>query len=298
MDKVLVMLSTYNGERFLRQQLDSLLTQKEVSVEILARDDGSKDGTLDILNEYAGNNAITVLAESNRGAAESFLHLLELAPAGYDYYAFCDQDDFWKEDKLYSAVSQLSIADQTKPALYYSGQILTDENLNLLHYHDLNTNRSVYANFVFNQMAGCTAVFNGALLQQLKRFHPKGIYGHDVWCYKVCAALDGAIFVESRGHILYRQHGNNVVGLKKGLRGQIQNAKKYIFKYRPSSYASQLLDAYGSELSDEWQKFVDAVKRANTDAASRRRLLRNPQIKFNSTTLRLIFILKVLLRKM
>ena len=97
--KVQILMSTYNGERFLREQIESLLRQSWKNVEILIRDDGSKDGTREILNEYSDKyENIQVYLESNLGVARSFFELLKKSDA--DYVAFCDQDDICLEKKI------------------------------------------------------------------------------------------------------------------------------------------------------------------------------------------------------
>ena len=148
-------------------------------------------------------------------------------------------------------------------------------------------------------MAGCTAVFNRALLEKLKRYVPQNVFGHDVWCFKLCAATGGTIVVESKGHILYRQHGNNVVGLEDSFHGKMQRAKKYIFVYKDSSYAAEILKAYGTELDKEWKNFLELIcKAANGNLSAKIKLLNSKMVYFNSSTLRVLFIVKVILGKM
>src|SRR5690242_9732967 len=105
---VQVLLSTYNGEPYLRPQLDSVLAQDYPRLTILARDDSSQDGTLALLREYAARYpALTVLSGENRGAAQSFMQLLQWSSPAADYFAFCDQDDVWHSDKISRAVEWL-----------------------------------------------------------------------------------------------------------------------------------------------------------------------------------------------
>ncbi len=297
MEKVLILLSTYNGANYLPELLTSLFAQKDIDLHILIRDDGSKDNTIDYLKKLEDDRVEYYIGENKR-AVGSFLELLQKAPLTYDYYAFCDQDDVWLEDKVISAIRKLRSVESEKPSLYYSGQIITDSELNVLYNHNLDVRRSVKANCVFNQMAGCTAVFNRALLSELKKYHPENIYGHDVWCYRVCAALKGNIVVESEGKILYRQHGDNVVGLQSGLKGKWNSMKNYIFKYNSSSYACEILHGYDSQLDENWRSFLQKIVKANTSFKARIHLLTDTEIKFRSFSLRMIFILKVLLRKM
>ena len=102
---VTVLMSTYNGERFLKEQLDSILQQQDVDVRLCVRDDGSTDGTMDILLEYA--DAIELTIGNNFGVGNSFMSMVYSANLESDYYAFSDQDDIWMPDKLISAVDEL-----------------------------------------------------------------------------------------------------------------------------------------------------------------------------------------------
>ena len=95
--KVLILLSTYNGERYIKEQIESLLKQENVKVSILVRDDGSTDGTINILNEYQKQGKLKWYTGENLKPAKSFMNLVENAPE-YEYYAFCDQDDVWLKD--------------------------------------------------------------------------------------------------------------------------------------------------------------------------------------------------------
>ena len=107
MRSVIVLLSTYNGERYLRQQIDSLLNQKNVSLRILARDDGSNDATMSILKEYADKHDIfSYYQGENCGPAKSFLDLISKAEKA-DYYALCDQDDIWEINHLEVLLSNI-----------------------------------------------------------------------------------------------------------------------------------------------------------------------------------------------
>lgn len=297
MDKVLILLSTYNGEKYLPALIASLLKQKDVDLHILVRDDGSKDNTIPYLKTIADKRVEYYIGQNKR-AVGSFLELIQKAPLDYDYYAFADQDDVWQEDKISTAVRKLSSVESKKPALYYSGQIITDSDLNVLYKHNLDTKRSVKANCVFNQMAGCTAVFNKFLLQELQKYSPKNIYGHDVWCYRVCAALDGNIIVDSEGKIFYRQHGDNAVGLQSGLKGKCKTARDYIFKYNASSYAEEILNGYSEQLDERWKLFFENISQSNSSVKHRMNILKDSEIDFNSFVLKIIFYIKVLLKKL
>lgn len=111
-------MTTYNGEKYLKEQLDSLLKQVGVSVKILVRDDGSTDQTKSILDTYQKKGLIDWYCGEHLNAPRGFLDLINRAPNA-DYYAFCDQDDVWDSDKLFIAVNLLSQYDDKLPLLKF-----------------------------------------------------------------------------------------------------------------------------------------------------------------------------------
>ena len=100
-EKVLVLLSTYNGENYLPVQLRSVFCQTGVTVKVFARDDGSTDKSVSILKEWAGNSCLEYTCGENIGAARSFMKLLaDVNEEESEWFAYCDQDDEWQEEKL------------------------------------------------------------------------------------------------------------------------------------------------------------------------------------------------------
>ena len=141
---VLVLMSTFNGERFIDEQLISLLNQKNIKLKILIRDDGSSDRTVSILKKYKKRYpSIKLILGNNIGAKFSFLDLIHEAlklKMKYDYYAFCDQDDYWKKEKLITAINKLQILNNNSPNLYLGQTQLVDSNLNYLKTKSLKIN--------------------------------------------------------------------------------------------------------------------------------------------------------------
>ena len=125
MKKVLVLMSTYNGEKYLGQQIESILAQEKVDVHLMIRDDGSTDNTRNVLKRYENNDRITIKYGKNTGVGVSFLKLLYVNMDA-DYYAFSDQDDVWKKDKLIAGIRKLE--EINGPALYASNQTVTDKD--------------------------------------------------------------------------------------------------------------------------------------------------------------------------
>lgn len=130
--KVAILISTYNGEKYLKEQMDSLLNQTYKNIDIYIRDDSSTDGTIKIIEEYIKNTSnIKLIKGENLGFVKSFFELLKEVREA-DYYAFCDQDDIWMEDKIERAVEFLSKLDENKANLYFSNSDYYDGEMNFI----------------------------------------------------------------------------------------------------------------------------------------------------------------------
>lgn len=211
--KVCILLSTYNGEKYLREQLESLLLQEDVELTIVARDDGSKDSTLQILEEYSKKDErVTYFVGDNVGPAQSFFDLIIKSPDA-DYYAFCDQDDVWDSDKLKIAVRFLEKEDNTKPNMYYSNLRIVDQDLKFyrLSHAEPSVQENKYSVLTEDMATGCTVVFNRTTAEYVRTGSPEYCSMHDTWIYMICKFFGKTIY-DFDAHISYRQHGNNVVG--------------------------------------------------------------------------------------
>lgn len=219
---VLILLSTYNGEKYLKEQLDSLLTQKGVSVQLLVRDDGSSDSTIEILREYSSSNDnITVLAESNVGCRKSYNNLMSYALSHlpkFDYYAFSDQDDVWDDNKLSYAVGRLENHVQNPLRLYNSSYRVVDEELSFKYQQAFNRKHTLGEALMMINALGCTMVFTDSLMAQTIKIinseEANSFYmpNHDGWMYLAAITSNAYIYYDTIPHINYRQHGKNVIG--------------------------------------------------------------------------------------
>lgn len=237
MDTVAVVMSTYNGEKYLREQLDSIIAQKDVIVSLYVRDDGSCDGTKEILNEYAEKHEnIIVDFAQNVGVGNSFMNALYSTPDSYDYYAFADQDDIWCENKLYEAIKFLK---ESGKFLYASNQENVDKDGNSLGLRWGKDDERVFLTPVgiigTNVLCGCTMVMTAKfakLICEANRRPSESVLkvkNHDGWIAVVAATYNGLIY-DNRSFIKYRQHGNNVVGsYKPSLRQKLNQRKKKLF---------------------------------------------------------------------
>ena len=229
MKKVQILMSTYNGETYLSKQIDSILAQNYPAIQLLIRDDGSKDNTKEILKEYENKfEQITVIYGENVGVNGSFFSLVEMSDA--DYIAFADQDDIWLPDKVKKAVEQLEQVQGA--ALYACNKILIDGNDNIIKENDGRKMAPSFSNALVESICtGCTIVMNRKLTEQLKIHIPEHAVLHDWWCYLLAAYL-GTVIYDENAYIWYRQHENNVVGAANHIWDKIKFNVHYILKNR------------------------------------------------------------------
>ncbi len=299
MKNVLVIMATYNGEKYIDEQIQSLLCQKDVNVSILVRDDGSKDSTRDKLNEYQQKGILEWYTGEHLNVQKGFFDLMKKAvERDCDFVAFCDQDDVWDEDKLSVAVDRLSQFDSEIPALYYCGQRLVDKDCNFLADHTLNKDRTLKTRFVLSDFAGCTGVFNKALLKEALSYEPEYMLMHDTWILKICLCLGGNVVVDPNAHMSYRQHGKNTVGLGRGIRDYYKQVKQYINEYKVREQMQELLLGFGDRMVPQYKAIAEACCDYKTNSKSRKMLLDKKNVDFCSFGLNLTYKIKVLINKL
>ncbi|RGI91212.1 glycosyltransferase [Blautia obeum] len=216
---IAVILGTYNGEEFVEEQILSILKQKDVLVHIFARDDGSNDRTVDILQKYERNYLNFHLMNEgkiiNKGIKDNFICTLKWAlsfPDNFEYFAFSDQDDVWEERKLISGINKIKNSTNENGALYYSNKTIVDKRLDIL-YQEKFYEKNSFSNFYFVSHAyGCTMVFNRKLAILGSKYISNAAHFHDDWIHRLAICLNSEIIFDENSYILYRQHGNNTCG--------------------------------------------------------------------------------------
>ena len=248
---VQVLLSAYNGEKYLVSQLDSILAQTGVEVSVLVRDDASTDHTKEILENYAQKHInIRWYSGDNLGVQRSFFELLDMADAGRDYYAFADQDDFWLPEKLQKAVNELEKEEKNQPLLYGSKVVYASEDLKKQEQFSYAVPKEpAFGNaLVENICMGCTEVFNRELLELVRAHKASGDTLHDWWMY-LTASCFGKVVFDENAYILYRQHAGNQVGMQNNWSARWK--KRFIhfkkLRYSLSRQARDFLDRYTVE---------------------------------------------------
>jgi len=258
-EKVLVLMSTYNGEQYIEQLLTSLLNQK-MKCDLIVRDDGSTDNTVQIIKKYQKKMTIYILEGDNKGSRLSFYELIKYVYINrleYEYYAFCDQDDVWNQNKIFEAGKKICKYDDY-PTLYVGSWTYVDENLEFISEHVTDGSYSFNEILVKNHIIGCTMFFNNNLFkilcEGLKNIDLNVLPFHDHWTYIVCLAVGGKVISDNNSYLLYRQHANNVVG-KRSIVKRIKNLSIFYYKKR-SKYIEQLQYCYEPYVSKKNKKYI------------------------------------------
>ncbi|WP_203662654.1 glycosyltransferase [Lacticaseibacillus sp. 53-4] len=289
---VTVLLSTYNGEHYLKQLLDSLLVQKGVRVDIIVRDDGSTDHTRQILSDYKGQSGIQVYLGENIGWRDSFMTLLASVAkeASSDYYAFADQDDIYASDKFLAAVTKLA-PHESQPALYHSNVTLADGDGHAIgdrYPRNFQPTGHLPEAFFDVTWLGTTMVFNRRLMALLAEHVPIDNIVHDAYVMNVAQFL-GTVVYDPTPHMLYRRHDSAVTGFGGKSDSQKIKAPSLLDRYRRykhnpvihpfSKRAHELLVGYSDQLLPDQRRFLTAVATYRTNFRARLDLLFNPGIR-------------------
>lgn len=276
--KLIVLLSAYNGEKYLREQLDSLLAQTLRSVEVFVRNDGSTDTTRDILEEYRERGVLRWTAGENLGTARSFWLLLQNCEEA-DYYAFCDQDDVWDADKLAVAVQALRHLDPMRPALYCGDVRVADAELRILRETMVRGMQTDYPHALLKNIApGCTFVFNHPARELLRAYDAEklGIDLHDWTAFQIISCFGRVIF-DPAPHMSYRQHGDNAIGAHRTtaitLLKKIPSFWSGPMKNSRQRQALRLEQAYGEQMAEENRELTVLLAHYVEDRTQKRRLL-------------------------
>jgi glycosyltransferase involved in cell wall biosynthesis len=220
--EVIVLLSAYNGARYIARQIESIRAQSFRDWRLLIRDDSSADDTVEIVQRFCATDSRISLVDdstSNIGPWASFGRLLSRAyDEGAEYAFLSDQDDVWLGDKMEQQLTMLRASANARPVLVHSDLILVDENLQRLHASFSEFQRTFYDSvdplgtlLIHNAVVGCTIAMNRQLLELALPLPPGTL--HD-WWLAACAAAGGTIQRTLQPTVLYRQHSSNVVGVE------------------------------------------------------------------------------------
>lgn len=236
--RIAILIATYNGERYVEEQIRSLMAQSHKDFRVFVRDDNSSDSTRTIVSKFAQlDTRIELLPEhDNLGVTQNFFRLLETAGSDFDAYAFCDQDDHWLPDKLADSVHALKKKDAGTPLLYFARLAIVNERLEPLGFSPAPEVLTFWNAVAQNVVTGCTAVINRSARELILASHYRDsrIWSHDWWLYLVISRF-GELIYNPKAGILYRQHEQNLMGSKQNRFAQ--------FFHRLSSASAEKLDA-------------------------------------------------------
>ena len=218
MNKIAILMSTYNGEKYISEQIESLQKQTYKEWSLYIRDDGSGDDTIRIIEDFKKKDLRINLIKDDKNLkpAKSFFTLMNKIEA--DYYFFCDQDDYWLKNKLQIMLHKISRLDNTIPQVVYCNLKCVDQNLKFRKYgfDDLIGKISGDGRFIGNDMPGCVMLFNKKTRDLVKEYKPNydNVTMHDWWVALVAHVFGQIHFIDER-LIYYRQHVDNTLGAGK-----------------------------------------------------------------------------------
>lgn len=282
--RIVVMMSTYNGEKYLAEQLNSIVQQNvDADLTLLVRDDGSTDSTTQILHEWEKFVKIEYVRDKESlGAAKSFWKLLKNAPVA-DYYAFVDQDDIWDKDKLKIAIA--AIGDTNELRLWFSNcRLITADGKVLKEKKHYETPiLDIPSQLICGSAQGCAMVFNRSSYVFLRNLCIKTIPMHDI-VTMVYILANGKVIYEPTPLFSYRVHSTNVIA-KEG-KSFVSRAKSTFIlwfgekdKYSISNFAGQIRYNNGKILSQVDKDYLDKLVNCRRSLHSRIYILRNEKTR-------------------
>lgn len=275
MPAVNILLSTYNGESYLTELLDSIRAQTYDRLVWHVRDDGSRDGTVAILRRWEADGRIQRLTVGkNVGAIASFFQLLRDADPESRFFAFADQDDIWKKGKIGRAVAALNAAGEDLPALYCCRLEYVDGQGVPLGYSPVPRHGMAFQNaLVENMAAGCSMVMNRPARDLVLQHLPQRCGMHDWWCYLVISAF-GRVIYDPRPQIAYRLHGQNDVGAPVTfLEDCLRRSRRFLTEgtdaFKAHAQARMFAHCFGHLLSGTRKRNLEAFVRSKRSFAER-----------------------------
>ena len=286
---VVVLLSTYNGEKYINEQIDSIFNQEfDGIINVLIRDDGSSDETVNILRQCPQYRTGELMLNTahNVGPQKSFLKLIQEVDDKYDYYFFSDQDDIWDDNKIKAAVDSLKTI--STPAISCCNYRLTDSELNVVLERSIEQKPSFtpIRNLLYNEIPGCCMALNKPLMDKLKEIQIDNVMMHDSMAL-LLATYIGEVVYDETPRICHRIHGANVVGIghKKIIPAKWIKEKWHLLRngddYDISKLAGEVLRVAGADGKQEYTKDLELLRDFKNSFGETLKLLRHPDTKGN-----------------
>ncbi len=224
--KVAVILGFYNGNKYISEQINSILEQTHKNIDIFIFDDKSSENiNLKVreLNLNYPNNIKIIKREKNIGYAKNFLKGLKEVGNKHHFYAFCDQDDIWEKDKISRALTSTNIIRNDIPTLYFSRtSYYSPDCLIEIGSSKIFKKPASFSNAILQNIAGGNTILMNASARQIiiQTVDDNNFISHDWWCYLMISAVNGKIIFDKRKTVKYRQHKKNLIGMNIGFDNQ------------------------------------------------------------------------------
>ncbi|MFA1015970.1 glycosyltransferase [Dubosiella newyorkensis] len=302
MKKIIILLSTFNGSKFLKSQLDSINNQdaQNLEIEIIVRDDGSFDDTLFILNKKYDNFKLHIIkGEKNLGVCASFLELISNAPEA-DYYAFVDQDDIWDKYKLSTAIKALDHNVTGKPTLWASNCRIINENNEVIQQKLQKSNPifTIPSQLICGSIQGCSMVFNKELFSIIRNSNFNYIPMHDI-LVTILALSNGEIIYNTNPIFSYRVHRNNVVA--KNGKNRLLRMKQSISlwfgeknKYSTSKFAAEIL-RHCNNLDKKDEDYLNDIIKSHKSLIAKMNIIKDSRTVSNNKRALISYKIRVLM---
>lgn len=305
--KINIVMSTYNGEQFLAEQIDSIQQQTFKDWQLLIRDDGSSDQTPEIIKSFVAQDPrIVFINEHDRenfGVIKNFFTLIKHDKA--DYYFFSDQDDVWLEDKLETMLAAARQYPDQLPLMVYTDLCVVDQNLQVMNQSMIRSqshhaNTELVQELTENTVTGGVAMINHALAERWRTLD--NIIMHDWYLAVLATAIGKLVYIDQPGE-LYRQHDNNVLGARtftKRLKTWLSGPSKMLEEYWWLIHASQAQAdkiLQENELGDEQEAVIrNYIALERLPLSQRIRVLRQYKYAKNKWFHTMIFRLLIMTR--
>ncbi|GHU37193.1 rhamnosyltransferase [Bacilli bacterium] len=282
--RVNILMSTYNGEKFVAEQIESIQKQTYTEWDLIIRDDGSTDKTCDIIADFvSADSRIKLIQAENVGVIKSF-HELVVYNVEADFYFFADQDDYWLPEKLTVMLEEANKHDNRKPMMYYSDLKVTDKALNvtsksMIRSQSNHANTKLVQELTENTVTGGASMINHELAKLWQTTND--VIMHDWYLALVASALGELVYIDQPTH-LYRQHDANVLGartlskrVKKWLHPHLWFEKYWGLITASQKQAQKLLTENLSAMSEDNQALVTAYVNILEQPKTKRRQILN-----------------------
>lgn len=224
---IIIFMATFNGSKYIEEQLNSIIQQSYKNWSLIISDDNSSDNTIKIIKKFIKENPkqkITLINGPQKGYCNNFLSMVCNKKFKADYYAFSDQDDVWLSNKIEVAINHLNSFQEKKTPLMYCGRTYyVSENLKMIGMSPLFKKRPSFKNAIVQNIAGGnTMVFNNTLKSILEKIGITNVVSHDWWVYLIVTGIEGSVFFDHNSYILYRQHRESLIGGGNALKNKIK----------------------------------------------------------------------------